>query len=49
MFVRKIRSNKGIIQVGKFGIDRIDVKHWNVEAESLPTQCCNHSQHTLLH
>lgn len=25
MFVRKIRSNKGIIQVGKFGVDRIDV------------------------
>lgn len=25
MFVRKIRSNKGIIQVGKFGIDKIDV------------------------
>lgn len=25
MFVRKIKSNKGIIQVGKFGIDRIDV------------------------
>lgn len=25
MFVRKIRSNKGIIEVGKFGVDRIDV------------------------
>ncbi len=25
MFVRKIRSNKGIIEVGKYGIDRIDV------------------------
>lgn len=25
MFVRKIKSNKGIIEVGKFGIDRIDV------------------------
>lgn len=26
MFVRKIKSNKGIIEVGKFGIDRIDVQ-----------------------
>lgn len=25
MFVRKIKSNRGIFQVGKFGIDRIDV------------------------
>lgn len=25
MFVRKIKGNKGIIQVGKFGVDRIDV------------------------
>lgn len=25
MFVRKIRSNKGIIEVGKYGVDRIDV------------------------
>ena len=25
MFVRKIKSNKGIVQVGRFGIDRIDV------------------------
>lgn len=25
MFVRKIKSNRGIIQVGKFGVDRIDV------------------------
>ena len=25
MFVRKIKSNKGIIEVGKFGVDRIDV------------------------
>ena len=24
MFVRKIKSNKGIIEVGKYGIDRID-------------------------
>lgn len=24
-FVRKIKSNKGIIEVGKFGIDRIDI------------------------
>lgn len=25
MFVRKIKSNKGIIEVGKYGIERIDV------------------------
>ena len=25
MFVRKITSDKGIIEVGRFGIDRIDV------------------------
>lgn len=25
MFVRKIKSNKGIVEVGRFGIDRIDV------------------------
>lgn len=25
MFVRKIKSNKGKYEVGKFGIDRIDV------------------------
>lgn len=25
MFVRKIKSNRGIVEVGKFGIDRIDV------------------------
>ena len=25
MFVRKIRSNKGIIEVGKYGVDRIDI------------------------
>lgn len=25
MFVRKIKSNKGIKEVGRFGIDRIDV------------------------
>ena len=25
MFVRKIKSNKGIIQIGRFGIDKIDV------------------------
>lgn len=25
MFVCKIRSNKGIIEVGKYGVDRIDV------------------------
>ena len=25
MFVRKIKSNKGIIEVGRFGVDRIDV------------------------
>lgn len=25
MFVRKIKSNRGILEVGKFGIDRIDV------------------------
>ena len=24
MFVRKIKSNKGIIEVGKYGVDRID-------------------------
>lgn len=24
MFVRKIKSNRGIIEVGKYGIDRID-------------------------
>lgn len=24
-FVRKIKSNKGIYEVGKFGVDRIDV------------------------
>ncbi len=26
MFVRKIKSNKGIVEVGKYGIDRIDVQ-----------------------
>lgn len=25
MFVRKIKSNKGIIEIGKCGVDRIDV------------------------
>lgn len=25
MFVRKIKSNKGLIEVGKYGADRIDV------------------------
>ena len=25
MFVRKIKSNKGIIQIGKLGIDKIDL------------------------
>lgn len=25
MFGRKVKTNKGIVQVGKFGIDRIDV------------------------
>ena len=25
MYVRKIKSSKGIIEVGKYGIDRIDV------------------------
>ena len=25
MFVRKIKSNKGIIEVGRYGVDRIDV------------------------
>lgn len=25
MFVRKIRSNRGIIEVGKYGVDRMDV------------------------
>lgn len=25
MFVRKIKSNKGIVEVGKFGVDRIDI------------------------
>lgn len=25
MFVRKIKSNKGIIEVGKYGVDRIEV------------------------
>ena len=27
MFVRKIKSNKGIIEVGKYGISRIDVNN----------------------
>lgn len=30
MFVRKIKSNKGIIEVGKYGIDRIDVHEDNI-------------------
>lgn len=25
MFVRKIKSNKGIIEVGRYGVDRINV------------------------
>lgn len=25
MFVRKIKRNKGLIEVGKYGVDRIDV------------------------
>lgn len=25
MFVRKVKTNKGILEVGKYGIDRIDV------------------------
>ena len=25
MFVRKIKSNKGIIEIGKYDVDRIDV------------------------
>lgn len=25
MFVRKIKSNKGVIEVGKFGVSRIDI------------------------
>ena len=29
MFVRKIKSNKGIIEVGKYGISRIDVHEDN--------------------
>lgn len=29
MFVRKIRSKKGIIEVGRHGIDRIDVHEDN--------------------
>ncbi len=29
MFVCKIKSNKGIIEVGKYGIDRIDVHEDN--------------------
>ncbi len=29
MFVRKIKSNKGIIEVGKYGIARIDVQEDN--------------------
>lgn len=29
MFVRKIKSNKGNIEIGKFGIDRIDVHEDN--------------------
>ena len=29
MFVRKIKSNKGIIEVGKFGIERIFVNDDN--------------------
>ena len=27
MFVRKIRSNKGIIEIGKFGIDKTEHSH----------------------
>ena len=26
MFVRKIKSNQGIVGVGKYGVDRIDVQ-----------------------
>ena len=26
IFVRKIKSNKGIIEVGKYGVDRMDVR-----------------------
>lgn len=29
MFVRKIKSNRGFIEVGKYGIDRIDVHENN--------------------
>lgn len=25
MFVRKIKSNKGIMEVGKYGVERMDV------------------------
>ena len=33
MFVRKIKSNKGIIEVGKFGIDRIYVDEKQEKAD----------------
>ena len=32
MFVRKIKSNKGIVEVGRFGIDRIDADEENGRA-----------------
>lgn len=32
MFVRKIRSNRGIIEVGKYGIERIDVNEESKKA-----------------
>lgn len=33
MFVRKIKSNKGIIEIGKFGIDKIDVDMTTFKAD----------------
>lgn len=30
MFVRRIKSNKGIIEIGKFGIDKIDINDNNI-------------------
>lgn len=33
MFARKIKSNKGIIQIGKFGIDKIDLNLETMHAD----------------
>lgn len=33
MFVRKIKSNKGIIEIGKFGIDKINVNMETMKAD----------------